>query len=103
MEIKFKINPDIQDGLSLKRELTPKECKYIIDTIFWGDSMNSEFYKHWERSSDKDKELCKNVTDFINGKDTYDCIYNIYAISYCDNPIVKVLELIKYLMSINAL
>lgn len=51
---------------------------------------------------------CEKGTDFINGKDTYDCIHNIYNIGCydigcCDNPIVNVLELIKYLMSINAL
>ena len=103
MEIRFKINPDIQEGISLKRELTPKECEYIVDTIFWGDSMKSDFYEYWEHSNDKDKELCKNVTDFINGNDSYDNIHNIYDISACDNPIVNVLELIKYLMSINAL
>ena len=100
MEIRFKINPDIQDGLSLKRELTPDECRHIIDDIFWGDSNNSDYYDYKEHSNNKDEELCKYVTDFINGNDIHD---NLYDISLYDNPIINVLELIKYLMSINAL
>ena len=103
MEIRFKINPDIQDGLSLKRELTPDECRHIIDDIFWGDSNNSDTYDHEEHSSAKDKELCENVTDIINGRDLDNFIHNVYDVGCCDNPIVSVLELIKYLMSINAL
>ena len=103
MEIRFKINPDIQDGLSLKRELTPDECRHIVEDIFWGDPNNSNIYDYEDHSSNKDKELCKNVSSFINGTDFTNDFYNIYDICCCDNQVINVLELIKYLMSINAL
>lgn len=97
----FKVIPrqnGFLDGLVLKRDLTLRECKYVMKNIFGIVISERDDFDGTEEYSDYNASLCNDVNEWLQGKFD-DTIIMEYAYDCSDEPlgIFNCISLLLYL------
>lgn len=85
-------------GLVLNRDLTVKECRYIMHDILGIEIMTKDDFDFAYDYTDYNKELVDNVNNWLKG-DVDDCTIMEYAYDCADDPIgiMNLIPIIAYL------
>ena len=89
-------------GLVLNRELTLRECRYIMTELLGIDIQTRDCYEFSEDYKDYNTELCKDVNAWLRG-DCYEDMIMEYAYDCSDEPIgmMNLIPIIVYLKKKN--
>lgn len=101
----FKVIPrqnGFLDGLVLKRDLTLRECKYVMKNIFGIVISERDDFDGTEEYSDYNASLCNDVNEWLRGKFD-DTIITEYAYDCSDEPlgVFNCISLLVYLQKKN--
>lgn len=89
-------------GLVLNRELTVRECRYIMRELLGIDIQDSDCFEFSEEYKDYNTELCNDVNNWLKGDCDEHAIMN-YAYDCSDEPLgmMNLIPIIVYLKKKN--